>query len=175
MNQPVTSMYSNNNLMCICLYREVLDSVGAAQAARKALRTAQRRTQRAERTAEQIAAVRAADAVARSAARAAIHRAANARQATPHHSHFPVDPRHRVAQLGTAGMFLNLLTSPFVHSQPLWQNHLHVSQSEAQPFAPDFSSPAPQKANSTSASVVTPGNQSTSGQQPMPIAPRPPQ
>ena len=26
-------------------------------------------------------------------------------------------------------MFLNLLTSPFVHSQPLWQDHLHVSQS----------------------------------------------
>ena len=36
-------------------------------------------------------------------------------------------------------MFLNLLTSPLVHSQPLWQDHLRVSQSEAQPFAPDFS------------------------------------
>ncbi len=67
-------------------------------------------------------------------------------------------------------MFLGLLTSPFVHSQPLWQDHLHVSQS-AQPFAPDFSSPAPQQANITSASFVTPGNQSTSGQLPAPIAP----
>jgi hypothetical protein len=32
-----------------------------------------------------------------------------------------------------------LLTSSFVHSQPLWQDHLHVSQLEAQPLAPGFS------------------------------------
>ena len=68
-------------------------------------------------------------------------------------------------------MFLNLPTSPFVHSQPLWQDRLRVSQSEAQPFAPDFSSPAPQQANNTSASFVTPGNQSTSDQLPAPVAP----
>ena len=77
--------------------------------------------------------------------------------------------------LGTAGMFLNLLTSPFVRSQPLWQDHFHVSHSEAQPVGPDFSSPAPpklsQQANITSASFVTPGNQSTSGQLHAPIAP----
>ena len=67
-------------------------------------------------------------------------------------------------------MFLNLFTSRFVHSQPLWQDHLRVSQSEAQP-APDFSSLAPQQANNTSASFVTPGNQSTSDQLPAPISP----
>ena len=104
---------------CTCLCRGVSDPEDAAEAARTATRTAQRRTQRAERTAEQQAAERAANTAARSVARAAIHRAANARQATPHHSHFPVHPRHRVAQLETAGMFLNLLTSPFVYSQPL--------------------------------------------------------
>jgi hypothetical protein len=68
-------------------------------------------------------------------------------------------------------MFLGLLTSPGVHSQPLWQDHLHVSQSEAQPFAPGFSSPTPEQANITSASFVTPGNQSTNGHLPAPIEP----
>ncbi|DBA91834.1 TPA: hypothetical protein ACH3X1_015971 [Trebouxia sp. C0004] len=141
----------------------VSDPDGAAEAARKAIQTAQLRSRRA---AEQ-----AADTAARSAARLAIHKAASARQATPCRSHLPAHPRHRVATLGTAGMFLGLLTSPFVDSLPLWQDHLHVSQSEAQPFGPDFSSPAPQQADITSASFVTPGNQSTSGQLLAPIAP----
>ncbi len=29
--------------------------------------------------------------------------------------------------LAYVGVFFGLLTLPFVHSQPLWQDHLHVS------------------------------------------------
>jgi len=116
------------------------DLVEAAEAARKATRAAQRRSQRAARTAEQRAADQAADTAARSSSRAAaadeharaeqvIYTAARARQAitkTNSPSHFPVQPRHRADWLRTAGMFSGLLTFPFVHSQPLWQDHLHV-------------------------------------------------
>ncbi len=165
-------MHRINSLNCTFLYREVFDQVDAAEAAWKAIQTAQRRSRRAARTAEQRAADLAADSAARSAARAAaadehpraeqaIHAAARARQTTNGPSHFPVHPRHRAELIGTASMFLNLLTSPFVHSQPLWQDHLHVSQAEAQPLAPGFSSPAPQQANITSASFVTPGKHDT--------------
>jgi len=93
----------------------------------------------------------------------AIHTAARARQATRSArqtngpSHFPEHPMHCAEWLRTADMFLILLTSSFVHSQPLWQDHLHVSQLEAQPLAPGCSSRAPQQANITSASFVTPG------------------
>ena len=63
------------------------------------------------------------------------------------------------------------LSSPFVHSQPLWQDHFHVSQSDVQPLALDFRSPAPQQANITSAIFVTPDNQFTKGQLPAPSSP----
>jgi len=137
-------MHRINSLNCTFLYREVFDQVDAAEAAWKAIQTAQRRSRRAARTAEQRAADLAADSAARSAARAAaadehpraeqaIHAAARARQTTNGPSHFPVHPRHRAELIGT----------------------------EAQPLAPGFSSPAPQQANITSASFVTPGKHDT--------------
>jgi len=87
-----------------------------------------------ERAADTAArsAVRAAAAVEHTRAEQAIHTAARARQAkrsarqTNDPSHFPVHPRHCADWLRTTGMFLGLLTS-FVHSQPLWQDHLHES------------------------------------------------
>ncbi len=126
------------------------------------------------RTRSARSAARATAAGEHARAEQAVHTAARARQTTSLPGKqmaplvFPVHPRHRAEWLGTAGMFLGLLTSPFVHSQPLWQDHLHVFQSEAQPLAPGFSSPAPQQANITSASFVTPGKQATSGHLPAP-------
>jgi len=69
-------------------------------------------------------------------------------------AHFPEHPRHCDDWLRTVGVFFGLLTLPFVHSQPLWQDHLHVSQLEARPLALRFSFPAPQQAIITSASFV---------------------
>ncbi len=124
--------------------REVSDP--AAEAARKATRAAQRCSQWAARTAEQRAAEQAASTAARSAFKATAAdeharaeagcTAARARQATRSATqtngsfHFPMHPGHRAEWLRTAGMFFGLLTFPFVHSQPLWQDHLHVFQLE---------------------------------------------
>ncbi len=47
----------------------------------------------------------------------------------------------------------------------------HVSQFEVQPVVLDLRSPAPQQANITSATFVTPDNQFTSGQLPAPNSP----
>lgn len=59
-----------------------------------------------------------------------------------------------------AGVYLNLLTSPLVHSQPLLQDHLSLSQLGAQP------SPAAQQPPHG-----TPNNQPTSTELPAPIGP----
>lgn len=64
------------------------------------------------------------------------------------------------AWLTSAGMYLNLLTSPLVNSQPLLQAHLSLSQLGAQPF------PAAQQPPHG-----TPNNQPTSTELPAPIGP----
>lgn len=63
-------------------------------------------------------------------------------------------------------MLLAVLTSPPVLSQPLLQDHLRLSQVGAQPWAPDFASPATQQPL-----VSTPNNQPTSTELPAPLGP----
>ncbi len=137
-------------------FTERRDAVRAADSAARA--TARAASSQEQAQAEQAQAEQAADTTAQrqAASSARLPRlpglpAANAPRLD--HGH-PKDPAWRT----TDSVYLNLLTSPLVHSQPLLQDYLSLSQLVGQPF------PAAQQLPHG-----TPNNQPTSTELPAPI------